>query len=161
MALFRIRRVLMSLAVSTLPIALPAECQVDPPIFTPLLPDQLAWTPGKSTPPGGQSAVIYGNAAKPGLFIVRFKQPADYKVPPHRHPEERVYTVMSGTFYIGFGDQFDPSRLKAYPPGAVFVVPANASHFHWMRSGEAVVQITGVGPSGIDYVEASDDPRKR
>jgi len=159
MALFSLRRVIMSLAVSTLPIALPAECQV-PPGFAQLLPDQVPWTPGKSTPPGGESAGIYGNPGKPGMYIVRFKQPADYKVAPHRHPEERVYTVMSGTFYIGFGDEFDPDRLKAYPAGSVFVVPANASHFHWMRSGESVVQISGVGPSGIDYVDPHDDPRK-
>jgi|SRR5690242_17748975 quercetin dioxygenase-like cupin family protein len=159
MALINPRRVLISLALSTLPIALPAAC-ADPPGFAQLLPDQVTWTPGKSTPPGGQSASIYGNPAKPGMFIVRFKQPADYKVAPHRHPEERVYTVMSGTFYIGFGDHFDPAALRAYPTGSVFVVPANASHFHWMRSGEAVVQITGVGPSGIDYVDADDDPRK-
>ena len=160
MALIHPRRVLISLALSTLPIALPAMCHADPPGFAQVLPDQLAWTPGKATPPGGQSAPIYGNPGKPGMFIVRFKQPADYKVAPHRHPEERVYTVMSGTFYIGFGDRFDPEALKAYPAGSVFVVPANASHFHWMRSGEAVVQISGVGPSGIDYVDAADDPRK-
>jgi len=160
MTLFRLRRVVASLAISTLPIALPAVCQ-DPPGFAQVLPDQLAWTPGKSTPPGGESAAIYGNPAKPGIFIVRFKQPADYKVAPHRHPEERIYTVMSGTFYIGFGDRFEPERLRAYPAGSAFVVPANASHFHWMRSGESVVQITGVGPSGIDYVDPKDDPRKR
>ena len=160
MPLFRLRRTLISLAISTLPMAQNAACQETPPGFAQVLPDQVNWSAGKATPPGGEGAPIYGDARKPGLFIVRFKQPADYKVPPHRHPEERVYTVMSGTFYIGFGDQFDPSRLKAFPAGSVFVVPANASHFHWMRSGEAVVQITGVGPTGIDYVEPADDPRK-
>jgi hypothetical protein len=52
------------------------------------------------------------------------------------------------------------TKLKAFPAGSMFVVPANASHFHWMRSGEAVVQVSGVGPSGIEYVDRADDPRK-
>ena len=147
----QIRTVFRSLAIAALPATLYAQS---------LLPDQIQWTQGKSTLPGGQSATIFGNPGKPGLYITRFKQPPDYKVAPHRHPEERVYTVMSGTFYIGFGDRFDASLLKAYPVGSVIVVPANASHFHWMRSGESVVQITGIGPSGIDYVDAADDPRK-
>ena len=133
----------------------------EPPGFVQVLPDQVKWVPGKATPPGSEGAVIYGDPRKAEPFITRFKQPADYKVAPHRHPEERVYTVISGTFYIGFGEQFDPARLKAYPPGSVFVVPANASHFHWMRSGEAVVQISGTGPSAIEYVEPADDPRRR
>ena len=159
MSLFRLRRIVMSLAVSTLPFAQNAASQDDPRGFAQVLPDQVPWRASKATPPGGEGAAMYGDSSKPGLFINRFRQPANYKVPPHRHPEDRVYTVMSGTFYIGFGDRLDPSRLKAYPPGSVFVVPANASHFHWMRSGEAVVQITGVGPSGIDYVDRADDPR--
>jgi hypothetical protein len=57
-------------------------------------------------------------------------------------------------------DKFDPTKLKALPAGSMLVVPANMSHFHWMRSGEAVVQISGVGPSGIEYVDHDDDSRK-
>src|SRR5262249_42437712 len=104
--------------------------------------------------------VVYGDPRKPGLYATRVKLPADYRIEPHTHPEERIYTVISGTFYIGFGDKFDPERLHAFPAGSLFVVPANASHFHWMRSGEAIVQISGVGPSGIDYADHADDPRK-
>jgi hypothetical protein len=49
---------------------------------------------------------------------------------PHRHPENRMYTVISGVFYIGLGDEFDADKLQAYPPGAVIVLPAKTSHFH-------------------------------
>ena len=133
----------------------------DPPGFAQVLPDEVRWSSPKAIPPGGEVASVYGDAGKPNLYISRVRQPAGYKVAPHTHPEDRVYTVISGTFYIGFGDHLDPARLKAFPAGSVFVVPANASHFHWMRSGESVVQITGVGPSGIEYVDASDDPRRR
>jgi quercetin dioxygenase-like cupin family protein len=60
---------------------------------------------------------------------------------PHTHPETRIYTVMSGIFYIGIGSTFDDAKLKAYPPGAVIVVPGNTSHFHWAKSGEYIAGV--------------------
>ena len=50
--------------------------------------------------------------------------------------------------------------MQAYPPGAVIVLPANTSHFHWAKSGEYVTQVTGIGPLGIEYLDHADDPRK-
>jgi quercetin dioxygenase-like cupin family protein len=134
--------------------------QTAPPGFVQMAPDQIKWQPSPSIPPGGQGAVLYGDPRKAAPFVTRVKLPADYKIQPHTHPEERVYTVISGTFYMGWGNKFDPTKLKAFPAGSMFVVPADASHFHWMRSGEAVVQVSGVGPSGIEYVDHADDPRK-
>jgi quercetin dioxygenase-like cupin family protein len=141
-------------------VSLLAIAQGEPPGYVQIVPDQIKWSQSPSIPSGGQVATVYGDPRKPAPYITRVRLPADYRIPPHTHPEERVYTVISGTFYIGFGEQFEPTRLKAFPAGAAFVVPANASHFHWMRSGEAVVQISGVGPSGIEYVDHADDPRQ-
>ena len=81
------------------------------------------------------------------------------KLMPHRHREDRVYTVISGIFHIGLGDRFDAAKLQAYPPGAVVVLPGNTSHFHWAKAGEYVTQVSGIEPLGIDYVSAGDDPR--
>jgi quercetin dioxygenase-like cupin family protein len=92
-------------------------------------------------------------------FIVRVRVPRGVKLMPHRHPEDRVYTVMSGVFYIGLGDRFDAEKLQAYPPGSVIVLPGNTSHFHWAKSGEYVTQVTAIGPLDIEYVDAKDDPR--
>ena len=69
--------------------------------------------------------------------------------------------MISGIFYIGVGDQFDPDGLQAYPPGAVVVLPGNTPHFHWARSGEYMTQVTAIGPLGFEYVSADDDPRGR
>jgi len=85
--------------------------------------------------------------------------PRGVKLMPHRHPEDRVYTVISGVFYIGLGDQFDPEKLEAYPPGSVIVLPGNTSHFHWAKSSEYVTQVTAIGPLGLEYLSADDDPR--
>lgn len=93
--------------------------------------------------------------------MIRVKVPHGVKLMPHKHPEDRVYTVLSGVFYIGLGDEFDPGKLGAYPPGAVLVLPGNTSHFHWAKSSEYVTQITAIGPLGIEYLKAHDDPRNK
>jgi quercetin dioxygenase-like cupin family protein len=103
--------------------------------------------------------VVVGQPSEPGPYVVRVKVPAGVKLMPHRHREDRVYTVMSGVFYIGLGDQFDENELAAYPPGSVIVLPGGTSHFHWARSGEYVTQVTAAGPISLEYVRAYDDPR--
>ena len=75
-----------------------------------------------------------------------FKLPSGVKLMPHRHHEDRVYTVMSGVFYIGVSGQFDGGKLQAYPPGAVIVLPSGTPHFHWAKSGEYVTQVTAGAP---------------
>jgi len=104
-------------------------------------------------------AVVVGHPSDPGPYTIRVKTPHGERLMPQRHPEDRVYTVISDIFYIGLGDEFDASRLEAYPPGAVIIVPGNTSHFHWAKSGEYVTQVTAVGPLGLEYVSAKDDPR--
>jgi hypothetical protein len=49
--------------------------------------------------------------------------------------------------------------LEAYPPGAVIILPANTPHFPWAKSGEYVKQVTVIGPLGLQYLSAKDDPR--
>src|SRR5215471_11916722 len=92
-------------------------------------------------------------------YTIRVKVPRGVKLMPHRHPEDRIYTVISGVFYIGLGNEFEADTMEAYPPGAVIVLPGNTSHFHWAKSGEYISQVNAIGPLGIDYVNAKDDPR--
>jgi len=127
--------------------------------FKSILPEAIDWKPFPAFPPSVRLAVVVGNPAEPGPYTIRVRAPHGVKLPPHRHPEDRVYTVISGVFYIGLGDEFDASKLEAYPPGAVVILPGNTSHFHWAKSSEYVTQVTGIGPLGLDYVDAKDDPR--
>jgi hypothetical protein len=69
--------------------------------------------------------------------------------------------VISGIFHIGLGAEFDASKVQAYPPGAVIILPGNTHQFHWTKSGEYVTQITAMGPLGLEYLSAKDDPRKK
>jgi hypothetical protein len=68
---------------------------------------------------------------------------------------------MSGVFYIGLGETFDDSKLTAYAPGSVVVLPGGQPHFHWAKSGEYVSQVTAIGPLGLNYIDNADDPRSR
>ena len=126
-----------------------------------ILPEQIDWKPFSAFPASARLAVLVGQPARPGPYTIRVKVPGGVKLMPHKHPEDRVYTVMSGVFYIGTGDEFDPDKLEAYPPGTVIVLPGNTSHFHWAKSGEYITQVSAVGPLGLEYVNSKDDPRNQ
>ena len=130
-------------------------------IFRSVLPEDVDWKPFPAFPPSVRLAVLVGQPSEPGPYVIRVKVPSDVKLMPHRHPEDRIYTVMSGVFYIGLGDQFDPDKLEAYPPGSVVVLPGNTSHFHWAKSSEYVTQVSAIGPLGLEYVSGKDDPRNK
>ncbi|HEX4001089.1 MAG TPA: cupin domain-containing protein [Candidatus Acidoferrales bacterium] len=127
--------------------------------FKSVLSEDVDWKPFPAFPPGVRLAVVVGQPSEPGPYTIRVKAPHGAKLAPHKHPEDRVYTVISGVFYIGLGEEFDESKLEAYPPGAVVILPGNTPHFHWAKSSEYITQITGVGPLGIEYLHLNDDPR--
>jgi quercetin dioxygenase-like cupin family protein len=128
-------------------------------VFRSVLPEAIDWEPFPSFPPTARLAVVVGDTSQPGSYVVRVKVPAGVRLMPHIHHEDRVYTVMSGVFYIGRGEQFDEAKLEAYPPGAVVVLPGGTPHFHWAKSGEYVTQVTATGPISLEYVNPADDPR--
>ncbi|MGC2137732.1 MAG: cupin domain-containing protein [Candidatus Sulfotelmatobacter sp.] len=128
-------------------------------VFRSVLPEEIDWKPFPSFPPSVRLAVVVGQPSEAGPYTIRVKAPHGAKLMPHRHPEDRVYTVISGVFYIGLGDQFDADKLQAYPAGSVIVLPGNTSHFHWAKSSEYITQVSAIGPLGLEYVNAKDDPR--
>jgi quercetin dioxygenase-like cupin family protein len=130
-------------------------------VFRSILSEDVDWKPFPSFPPSARLAVVVGQPTEPGPYVIRVKVPAGVKLMPHRHPEDRVYTVISGVFYIGVGERFDGEKLEAYPPGAVIVLPGGIPHFHWARSGEYVTQVTAIGPLGLQYLDPDDDPRNQ
>lgn len=130
------------------------------PAYARVLPDDLKWTPLPSMPKGAQIAVLHGSPGKPGLFTIRVKLPENFKLPVHSHPDERVRTIISGTYYSAIGDKVDNSALMAFPAGTFSHVPPKVWQFAETREEEVVFQITGVGPTGIDYLNPSEDPRR-
>ena len=135
--------------------------QPDQAIFRSVLPEDIDWKPFPAFPPSARLAVVVGDPSEPGPYVIRVKVPSGVKLMPHQHPEDRVYTVISGVFYIGLGSRFDDEQLKAYPPGAVIVLPGGTPHFHWAKSGAYVTQVSGIGPLGLEYLDPIDDPRNK
>jgi hypothetical protein len=133
--------------------------QPDEAVDRSVLPEDIDWEPFAAFPPSARLAVVVGHTSEPGPYTVRVKVPSGVKLMPHRHTEDRVYTVISGVFYIGLGEQFDETKLQPYPPGAVVVLPSNTPHFHWAKSGEYVTQVTAIGPISLHYDNPQDDPR--
>jgi quercetin dioxygenase-like cupin family protein len=133
--------------------------QTDQSVFRSVLPEDIEWKRFPAFPPSACLAVLVGDPTEPGPYVIRVKLPAGVKLMPHVHPEDRVYTVISGVFYIGLGEHLDSAKLEAYPPGSVIVLPGGTPHFHWARSGAYVTQVTAIGPLGLEYVDPGDDPR--
>ena len=129
--------------------------------FRAIRPEDVEWKAFAAFPPAARLAILVGDPTKPGPYVIRVRLPAGTKMMPHKHPEDRIYTVMSGVFYIGLGETFDESKLMAYTPGSVVVLPGNQPHFHFAKSGEYVTQVSAIGPLGLEYVDAGNDPRDR
>lgn len=122
-------------------------------------PDQIKWSQHPALPAGAMKAVVYGDPTKPGLYATRLRAPNGLKILPHTHPEDRIYTVLSGTLYLGIGEKWDESKLVGYPQGTVVFLPANLSHFQYSK-GEYVIQISGVGPTDLTFINPADDLRR-
>ena len=124
-----------------------------------LTPGDIVWKAAPPVlPPGAQAAILHGDPAKEGLFAMRLKVPAGYKVPPHWHPADEHVTVLEGTVAFGMGDTIDEKAGKDLPAGGFFFMPAK--HRHWaLAKSEATIQIHGVGPWQVNYINPADDPR--
>lgn len=141
----RLASVSTILITAMLMAAAPSGAQEGGP--TVVTPDRLKWT---STPiaPSNKIAWGVGSAEAAGKFYVLFaKYPPGGKSMPHVHPDERIVTVLSGTFYLGSGPVFDEGKAKALGPGSVIAVPANAVHWGFAKDAEVTIQEVGVGPS--------------
>jgi quercetin dioxygenase-like cupin family protein len=115
-------------------------------------PDELKWTAG---PTGNPQARITGDPAKTGVYMYRSRFPANYRVQPHFHPDERMGMVISGTLLVGYGEKFDESKMKIMPAGSIWAEPAGQPHFVWAKDGEVVIQIVGAnGPSGTTQIQS-------
>jgi hypothetical protein len=108
---------------------------------------------------GARFAVLLGDLTQPGRYVFRLYAPAGHRAMPHAHPEDRIYTVLFGTFFIGFGEGYIESRLEEFPMGSVVLVRAGRHHYQFAKSGEYIVQIEGEGPTAVEYSNPKDDPR--
>jgi quercetin dioxygenase-like cupin family protein len=124
-------------------------------------PDQVSYAPAPAAlPAGAEVALLEGKPAEPGPFTMRLRIPDGYRIPPHSHPGIEHVTVLEGTFKVGMGDKFDASALKELPAGTFAALAPGTRHFAQAR-GKTVLQLHGVGPWKLVYVNPADDPRNK
>jgi hypothetical protein len=113
------------------------------------LPQDILFTgPGMN-----QTTVLYGDPAKPGMYVYRTRLQSGSKNMPHWHPEERTVTIISGTLYYAVGETWDDSKFVAHPAGTFFSEPPRMPHSAWAKDGEVILQVTGIGPTGATPVQ--------
>ncbi len=122
---------------------------------------QVKWAPAPpSLPKGAMIAVISGDPAKDGPYVVRLKLPANYTVPAHRHPTVENITVMSGSFHVGMGTKRDVKKAMSFGSGGFVSLPARTDLYVWTTKA-TVLQVHGTGPLAAQYVNLADDPSKQ
>jgi len=127
-----------------------------------LAPSDIKWGPGPaSLPAGAQMAVLDGDPSKAGMpFVIRAKFPDGYRIAPHWHPTDENVSILSGTFLVGMGDTFNDKSMTTLAAGGYAHMPKTMHHYASAK-GETVIQVHGVGPFAVNYVNAADDPSKK
>lgn len=115
------------------------------------LADQIEWKgrPGS----GNQSAILFGDPSKPGLYVQLLKRGPNNWSQPHSHPNDRFITVLAGTMWIGTGNKFDPENTIPLKPGSFVRDIANQTHFDGSKADGLTIEIVGIGPATSTQVE--------
>lgn len=117
---------------------------LDPKAISIKLSDEIKWV---ANPSGSETAVLVGDPSKPGLYVVLNKWTAHHNSKPHSHPNDRFITVLSGTWWVGTGDNYDPDSLKPVPAGSFVTHYGNEVHYDGAKDGDTILQIVGIGPA--------------
>lgn len=123
-------------------------------------PDALRWVAPAAYAPGAQLSIVRGDPSKEGMYVVRLKVPAGFKIAAHTHPNDENVTVLSGSFNVGTGDKLDEAKGMRIAAGGYSFVAKGMTHYAWFTE-DTVLQLHGMGPQGVTYVNPADDPRKK
>ena len=116
---------------------------------------------GSSQLAGVHTKVLFGDPANPGFYSILLFVPANTTIQAHSHRDDRMATVVSRTWYFGYGDRFDAKGLKALPAGSVYSEPAAQNHFARTTNEAVVVQISGYGPTDTRYFDPANEPKSK
>ena len=153
-----IRRWALALCLLGLAVVHELHAQAKPET-TALTPSEMKWgAQGGLAMAGMEQVNLVGDPSKPGPYTLRLKFPAGYKLAPHTHPDYREVTILSGTWYTGYGEKFDAAALKELPAGSFYTEPANVAHFVEVRE-PVMIQVRGTGPSGRTFINPTNTPK--
>ena len=151
---------ILSIGAAKAPKTASAAAAAPPAMHVALKPSAIQWGDAPPIlPKGAKLAVLAGDPFKSEMFVVRLRMPNGYRIAPHWHPTRENVTVISGTFHIAMGDKFDPSKGDTLPAGGFTFMDARMNHYAW-SDGATEVEITGMGPFQVNYVNPKDDPTR-
>jgi len=111
-----------------------------------ITPEQLKWV-DEPDGLGFKTAIVEGDPAKPGIYVIHVKFPPGVMSRPHTHREDRYATVLKGTWWTGAGNEFAPDKTIPLKPGSYMKHPAGVLHFDGAKDEEVILQLVGMGPS--------------
>jgi quercetin dioxygenase-like cupin family protein len=148
-----IRRIAVVTAVALLVVITPgivhSAAELDAKAIRIQLPKDIKWVSGR----GSETAVLVGDPAKPGLYVVLQKWLPHNNSRPHFHPNDRYITVLSGTWWVNTGAKYDPDGMKPVPAGSFVVHTGKEIHYDGAKDGECILQIVGMGPATATSAE--------
>ncbi|MGC1649461.1 MAG: cupin domain-containing protein [Candidatus Sulfotelmatobacter sp.] len=110
---------------------------------------------------GVNTKILAGNPAAASFYSILLFVPPSTTIQAHSHRDDRMATVVSGTWHFGYGTHFDENALKTLPVGSVYSEPGGVNHFARTAEDPVVVQISGFGPTDTRYLNSADDPESR
>ncbi len=122
-----------------------------------LTPSQLTWKPGRV--PGIENAALLGSSKGEGPYTERVRFPPHFVIRAHSHPDPRSYTILAGTWCIGYGDKFDDAKLQPLPAGSSYVEPAGVRHFVATKDEPVILQLSGIGPTATRFADSENAPK--
>lgn len=123
--------------------------------FLRIQPDEIKWVEAPGTG-GVRTATIYGDQAKPGVYVVRVWFPPGIMSRPHFHPDDRYAVVLKGTWWTGTGEKFDPKSTQPVKAGGFMKHPAGEIHYDGAKDEEVILQLIGHGPGGTTMIRPED-----
>ena len=154
----RVVPLFLLVAVAVAAVAASDE-KAPPPQHAAYTPATIQWSDAPPVlPPGARIAVLKGDPSQEGVFVLRLRVPAGYRIPPHWHPAFENVTVISGEAHLGMGDKFDTSMGETVPAGGFIWMAPMMHHYFWCEV-DTVIQLHGIGPWQLYYLNPADDPR--
>jgi hypothetical protein len=138
---------MLGFAVLGMMLAAPAgrAAGLDPTAVEFTAPSDIKWV--RNAAGTNEQAVLFGDPAKPGPYVIRIKWLPGNMSRPHFHPNDRFFVVISGTWWMGTGEKFDPDSTVPAPAGSYVIHYAKGIHYDGAKGEEAIIQVSGMGPA--------------
>ena len=142
----RMTRAIVLVAASVMPAAtLGSAAQIDSRAVEFVTPENIKWV--RNAAGTNEQAVLFGDPTKEGPYVVRLRWLPGNMSRPHYHVNDRFFIVISGTWWLGTGEKFDPASTVPVGPGTYVIHKAKQVHYDGAKGEPVVIQVSGMGPA--------------